>query len=89
MVRGPWKAVFAVEPIVEDNVTLFNLVDDPGELEDRSSDNPGLARELVNEYARLLARHSKLKQLFPRASDGPPQLDEETIRDLRTLGYIR
>ena len=89
VVRGPWKAVFAVEPIVEDNVTLFNLVDDPGELEDRSSDNPGLARELVNEYARLLARHSKLKQLFPRASDGPPQLDEETIRDLRTLGYIR
>ena len=89
VLQGPWKAVFNIEPVVHTSVQLFNLVEDPGELVDRSEDRPELALQLVDEYERLLIRHAGLKALFPRAADGPPELDEETLRDLRTLGYIR
>ena len=89
MLQGPWKAIFSIEPVIHTSVRLFNLAEDPAELVDRSTEHPELVMQLVDEYERLLIRHAGLKALFPRAADGPPQLDEETLRDLRTLGYIR
>lgn len=89
VLQGPWKAVFQIEPVRPSSVRLFNLTDDPGELSDQAADEPALARRLVDMYERLLIRHEGLKRLFPRAKDGPPELDDETLRDLRTLGYIR
>ena len=89
VLQGPWKAIFSIEPVIHTSVRLFNLAEDPAELVDRSTEHPELVMQLVDEYERLLIRHAGLKALFPRAADGPPQLDEETLRDLRTLGYIR
>ncbi len=89
VLEGPWKAVFQIEPVRPETVELFNLVEDPGELVDRAPEHPEMAARLVREYERLLRRHQDLQALFPRAADGPPELDEETLRDLRALGYIR
>lgn len=89
VLRGPWKAIFPVDPVVHSRVRLFNLAEDPGELVDRSAEFADVAMELVKEYERLAFRNADVKALFPRASADPQTLDEETLRDLRGLGYIR
>ena len=89
VLHGPWKAIFKIEPVQRSSVKLFNLVEDPGELVDQRSMYPELAAQLVKEYERLLLRHTDLKKLFPRATDVAQELDEETLRDLKTLGYVR
>lgn len=43
--KGPWKAIFAPRAR---NWTLFNLDDDPGELNDISDDHPEKLAELIN-----------------------------------------
>lgn len=43
--KGPWKAIFAPRTR---NWTLFNLDDDPGELNDLSDDHPEKLAELIN-----------------------------------------
>ena len=89
VLRGSWKAVFNIEPVVPSSVRLFNLKEDPGELNNRSLDEPELARQMIREYERMRARYTGLKMLFPRADETTQELDQETIQDLRNLGYIR
>ena len=85
VLQGPWKAVFKIKN--HSSFQLFNLEDDPGELRDRAGDHPELGRQLIKEYQRLVVQNAELPSLFPRM--GAPALDRETLRELRTLGYVR
>jgi arylsulfatase A-like enzyme len=72
-----WKLVRSGE-----RTELFHLADDPGELRDRSADNPGVVQQLV------AAREATLRAA--RLSAGKvDELSTETIERLRALGYVQ
>ena len=63
------------------DVELYDVASDPGELHD-------LAAERPDDVARLRARLLELAGDFgPGERVAPPELDEETRRQLRELGY--
>ncbi len=63
-------------------VQLFDLERDPGELIDLSDERPELVAELTD-----LIEH-ELSGVDPDASDETMDFDEDTLEQLRTLGYI-
>jgi len=88
VVRGTWKVVFALDD--HDNFQLFDLASDPGELHDMSDERAALAAQLIREYEGLVAANASLISLFPRRGEDMTQtLDEDTLRELRALGYIQ
>jgi arylsulfatase A-like enzyme len=80
---GRWKAIWNVEL---DSLELYDLARDPGEMTDVSSQ----ARE-ISEALRELAK-SELTRCYERGVSLPRDtgepLDEETLRQLESLGYI-
>ena len=88
VLQGPWKVILRIEPVEHTRFRLFNLDEDPGELVDLAEERSELALQLIREYERLFFRHSGLRDLFPRVGEAL-ELDEETLRDLRALGYLR
>jgi choline-sulfatase len=65
---------------------LFDLVLDPGELEDLASQRPERVAELLARLDRAVAEAEALAGEFVRA--GPLQLSDEEIERLRALGYV-
>lgn len=68
-----WKYIRAPRP------ELYDLAKDPGETSNVIRDEPQIARELSSSLEKLLA------SLPPPAV---PQADEETMEQLRSLGYV-
>jgi arylsulfatase A-like enzyme len=59
---------------------LFDLQNDPGELEDVSAEHPEVLDDLRRRIKNWLAAH-------PVAEGGPEEIDEELEKTLRSLGY--
>jgi arylsulfatase A-like enzyme len=80
--HGEWKGIWNAEP---KTLELYNLAADPGEQNDASAANPQMALVMelfARQYYEQCTKHAA--PLLPRATD----LDEETRRDLRALGYL-
>lgn len=78
--RGPWKAIWNAEP---DSVELYDLNADPRERHNLALQQPVLVQEFKRSAQAWLSACSKIAP-----SGGFDNLDEETLRELRALGYI-
>ncbi|GJM20927.1 MAG: hypothetical protein DHS20C15_08420 [Planctomycetota bacterium] len=61
---------------------LFDLRNDPGEVHDRSQQEPEL-------HARLAALLDEWLERHPVSDSGPVELSEERLRELEELGYLK
>ena len=80
--HGDWKGIWNVEP---KTLELYNLASDPGEQKDVSAANPQMAlvmKLFARQYYEECTEHAV--PVLRRATE----LDEETRRDLRALGYL-
>jgi arylsulfatase A-like enzyme len=85
--QGTWKVVFVRgDP---DSVQLFDRSRDPGELINVVDEHPARVAALVQHYREWRAEHEALRALFPHGAPGTQELDAETLRELRALGYIQ
>jgi len=79
---GRWKGVWNAEP---KSLELYDLAVDPGEQNNQARANPDLAERLGAAARRWL------KQCDTRAVTAPPENampDDDTVENLRALGYI-
>ncbi len=75
-----WKLVWHLENEI---LTLFNLVDDPGELIDLSEDETDVVDELLAELAEIVLR-------IPEPTGEPGEEPSgEVLDQLRALGYVQ
>ena len=82
--EGRWRFVWDEE---KQAGALFDLESDPQELADVSADNPRIAERMLG----LLRAQRDVDLAFRERASGPPQryqLDADTERDLRLLGYV-
>ncbi|MEX0612265.1 MAG: sulfatase-like hydrolase/transferase [Pirellulales bacterium] len=78
IIAGNWKLIEAPRP------ELYDLANDPRELDNRFDPNDPHLRKLSEELANVLARQSQ----FQAASAAATELDELSLRKLRSLGYV-
>lgn len=78
VVMGPWKLILSDAGTVE----LFNLDEDPAETRNLAQERPEVAAPMRS----WLATRSGGGQ--PATATAPPELDAETVRALRALGYL-
>ena len=79
LVAGPWKFITCDKKNVS---RLYNLEDDPGEIKDLLNKNPEVAKKLSGKFAKWF-----------KATKGPrpkkqKEIDQDTIEQLKSLGYI-
>jgi arylsulfatase A-like enzyme len=80
--KGTWKGIWNVEP---DTLELYDLSSDPHEQRDVAKSNPALALAM-QAFARVWYENcGKNAAAPPERADAP---DEETLRNLRLLGYV-
>jgi arylsulfatase A-like enzyme len=79
--KGSWKMILSGRGEIE----LYDLAKDPDERAEVSAANPKIVEELRGE---LTSWQAKAKSAAPAAVP-TPALDEETIRELRSLGYVQ
>ena len=80
--HGDWKGIWNVEP---DTLELYNLATDPGEHTNVSAENEPMAlvmKLFAREYYEDCTKHAA--PILRREGE----LDEDTRRDLRALGYV-
>ena len=81
---GQWKLVQGSDG----SIHLFDVAEDPGELHDRSAQDPATVRRLRTELATWRAALG-IPSLGGEPSDATPApLDPETRNRLRALGYV-
>lgn len=78
VVIGPWKLILGDSGTVE----LYNLVKDPEETKNRAAERP----EVVEPLRAWLTSRARKAELPPAGKT--PELDPETLRALRALGYL-
>jgi arylsulfatase A-like enzyme len=79
--RGQWKGIWNVEP---KTLELYDLEHDPGEQRDLSGAFPDLAAEMLG-FAAEFFNVCRDNAVVPTEQAEP---DEETLQNLRALGYI-
>ncbi len=80
---GRWKLIYDTRT---EEAELYDLRADPGERRDLADGEPLKVEELVG---RLEAFWKRNAQLAPPTAEAPLGLDEATLENLKTLGYIR
>ena len=85
--EGSWRALYLGRHKLLwnslGNHALYDLVEDPGERNDLSGADPARTAEAIGLLGKVLA------SLPPPGEPGPPTaLDEETLKALRSLGYV-
>jgi arylsulfatase A-like enzyme len=81
--QGHWKGIWNAE---WDRMELYDLQSDPGETTDSSAENPELA-QTMRAFAQSQLAQCQAVAMEPVSGKGD-DLDEETRRQLETLGYI-
>jgi len=77
-----WNAIFT---LIYDAPMLFDLAEDPGELENTVDDSP-----LIHHgFAALLNEHLREVEARTDFAAGSVELPEDEIRALRALGYVQ
>ena len=79
--RGQWKGIWNVEV---DTLELYDLITDPLEQENVQAEHPELV-QAMRAYAADWYKHCQ-DRTTPAEDIG--ELDEETLRRLRSLGYV-
>jgi arylsulfatase A-like enzyme len=79
LIRYPWKLIWDSKGAD----VLYNIEDDPGELENRSKENFSVYHELSQRITRYRARYPEDEKVYP-----VPPLDHATRERLRALGYL-
>ena len=85
VVRGEWKAIVGTEHSrreSREHKSLFNLVEDPSEHNDRASTDPDVIESLRTEWGRIRAETIIYERAF-----GPVVLDEAMRNHMKGLGY--
>ncbi len=85
--EGSWRALYLGRHKLLwnslGNHALYDLAVDPGESNDLAASDPDRVKEALDFLDRMLA------SLPPPGEPGPPSsLDEETLKALRSLGYV-
>jgi tetratricopeptide (TPR) repeat protein len=78
IIAGNWKLIEAPRP------ELYDLAQDPRELDNRFDPNDSRSQSLREELAGVLARQAQMRAVAESAS----KLDERSLRKLQSLGYI-
>lgn len=81
---GPYKVIYSDSL---DVLELYNLEEDPDEREDLMSIEPLRARYMAQQA--MLQKRDNLAMLVQMGPQQIEALDEETLRELRALGYIQ
>lgn len=70
---------------------LFNLAEDPGETRNMQVENPDIVAAMRNALAAHLAQCGSLRERLkiPEHEGEPAELSDETMQQLRDLGYVR
>ena len=84
VIRGRYKLVLPQSPSQGTAPMLFDLDEDPGELQDMAADRP----DVVERMLALLAERNLAGEIESAEEIGDDQLDEDVRRRLRALGYI-
>jgi arylsulfatase A-like enzyme len=82
IVAGRWKLIRNLGPSGRPNQELFSLAADPGDAKDRAASDPDTLKLLSRALDRALATGGQ--ESSPKAGE----LDEETLEQLRALGYM-
>lgn len=82
--RGRWKLI---ADLAGEARYLYDLVEDPTERFELSKSRPEVLEVLEEELREKLRRDRLLASRFRSTSEGVP-LDEESERELRSLGYL-
>jgi len=69
----------------EDFVELFDLTKDPGEQRNVAGERP----DVVREFEDLLAEQEASSLRLARAPGQPPEMTEEYLEALKSLGYVQ
>jgi arylsulfatase A-like enzyme len=72
------------EPLEE----LFNLRTDPQEFEDISNNEPVTVKRLKDRYFQIVNESRNLSSLFILDSKNQSEMDQETMEQLKALGYV-
>jgi arylsulfatase A-like enzyme len=83
----PWKLIQRREP-GKPRFQLYDLASDPLERVNRARREPEVTKRLAEALARHLAADHD-RRLASRSSAEVPELDEETVKRLRALGYLQ
>lgn len=81
--RGRFKGIFNAEP---DTLELYDLQADPGERVDLSPSQPSQAESFRQAAQQWLTGCIPGSQ--QQTAPGPDKLDEKTLQNLRSLGYV-
>lgn len=84
VMRGRYKLVLPRSPSQGTGPMLFDLEEDPDELEDLAADRPDIVERMVG----LLAERNLADQVESAEEIEDDQLDEDVRRRLKALGYV-
>lgn len=84
--KGDWACLFSRSGPPREE--LYNVKDDPEQLNNLAEKNPEKARELVRYYSKMLDSSKEMSARFVLGTESRPDLDEATKEQLKALGYV-
>jgi arylsulfatase A-like enzyme len=86
LVRGRFKLIAAAE---DRALELYDLLADPGETANLAAARPDLAHDLLRRLRRVRAdERRRWETIVPGAAEAAAAGEQETLRQLKALGYI-
>jgi arylsulfatase A-like enzyme len=84
--KGDWVGLFS--RVGDPREELYNVKDDPEEINNLAQKNPDKMREFVRYYSKMLDSSKTLSAKFIIGNQSRPELDEATKEQLKALGYV-
>jgi arylsulfatase A-like enzyme len=67
---------------------LYNVKNDPDEIENIADENPEILEKLKLPYFKMIAASTNLSQQFVPKPLQRPNVDQETVEKMKALGYV-